>query len=121
MKSKAELEQQQLEWAGQVVHTDDAEPWELRRIGGLDVHWIDDLKGVMLNLCVSWTMAERRAIVVHAAAALEASACHGVHASRSCQASPRCLNRWFHDEKSISKSLSVGSNARLFAVMSHLQ
>lgn len=67
MNNKAEFEQQQLEWASQVVHTDDAEPWELRRIGGLDVHWIDDLKGVMLHLCVSWTIAERTAILVHAA------------------------------------------------------
>lgn len=42
---KAEMERLQLEWAAQVVHTDDAKPWRLDRIGGLDVHWVDDTRG----------------------------------------------------------------------------
>ena len=39
------MEALQREWAGQVVHADDAAPWTLQRIGGLDVHWIDDSRG----------------------------------------------------------------------------
>lgn len=45
MTTRLDMERQQVEWARQVVYTDDAEAWELRRIGGLDVHWIDDLRG----------------------------------------------------------------------------
>lgn len=46
------MERLQRQWATEVVHTDDAEPWELRRIGGLDVHWIDELRGgdIIANL-----------------------------------------------------------------------
>ncbi len=39
---------QQLQWARQVVHADDAAPPVLRRIGGLDVHWTDDFRGASM-------------------------------------------------------------------------
>ena len=41
------MEALQHEWAAQVVHADDTAPWTLRRIGGLDVHWIDDTRGTL--------------------------------------------------------------------------
>jgi hypothetical protein len=39
------MEALQREWAAQVAQCDDAQPWALTRIGGLDVHWVDDARG----------------------------------------------------------------------------